>query len=88
MKDTLRGEFRKALNDPRKRRVFRAYRLNVLTASDDREVLIELPEWKTVLARPVPEREGRPVLAIDTGESRSMSAVVDGYLPRDALALR
>ena len=79
MKDTLRGELRKALNDPRKRRVFRAYRLNVLTASDDREVLIELPEWKTVLARPVPEREGRPVLAIDTGESRSMSAVVALY---------
>ena len=76
MKDTLRGELRGALGDPSKRRKFRAYRLNVLTASDDREVLIELPEWRVVLARPVPEREGRPVLAIDTGESRSMSAVV------------
>ena len=52
-----------------------SYRLNV-PSPDESTVLIEVEDWKTVLARPVAERKGRPAVAIDLGAGRAWSAAV------------
>ena len=51
---------------------FRAYRLNQ-RVDVSREVLVEAAAWKRVEARPVPPREGRPIVGVDLGSERSWS---------------
>lgn len=53
---------------------FEAYRLN-RQINVERQVLVTVPAWKQVEARPVPPRQGKPVCGLDVGGERSWSAV-------------
>ena len=54
------------------RRSYEAYRLN-RHLDVTHEPLVELTDWKEVLERPVPPRQGRPALGVDLGGERSWS---------------
>lgn len=71
----LRERRAQAWRDTRLKARFLSYRLNRPTA-DESKVLLTAPELAGVLARPVPEREGVPVVGVDMGQSRSWSAAV------------
>lgn len=64
-----------ARRDSRLKARFLSYRLNVPTA-DESTVLLTVDDWKRVVARPVPARQGRPVVAFDLGGGRAWSAAV------------
>ena len=64
-----------ARRDERLKARFLSYRLNLPTA-DQSEVLLTVEDWNLVTSRPVPEREGRPVVGIDLGHARAWSAAV------------
>ena len=64
-----------ARRDARKKAAFLSYRLNVPTA-DESTTLLTVDDWQRVTARPVPERNGRPIVGIDLGHSRAWSAAV------------
>lgn len=64
-----------ARRDSRLRARFLSYRLN-LPSRDESAMLLTLPDWERVCARPVPEREGAPTVAVDLGGGRSWSAAV------------
>ena len=64
-----------ARKDTRKKASFISYRLNIPTA-DESTMLLTVPDWRGVLARPVPEREGRPVVGVDLGQNRAWSTAV------------
>ena len=61
--------------DTRLKARFLSYRLNIPTG-DESSVLLTTDDYKLVTARDVPEREGRPILAIDLGAGRAWSAAV------------
>ena len=61
--------------DSRLKARFLSFRLNVPTA-DEAEMLLSADDWRLVLKRPVPDREGRPTVAYDLGGGRSWSAAV------------
>ena len=73
LRATLKREFLEAQGASDKRRTFRAYRLNILSSGDGRDVLLTVQDWQRVIARPVPPREGRPIIALDCGASCSWS---------------
>ena len=73
LRRTLIRERDEARHDDRLRARFLSLRLNVPSRTDDRE-LIPPHQWEAVLDRPVPPREGQPVLGIDLGAARSWSA--------------
>ena len=52
---------------------FRAYRLNQMVGHHS-GMLLPLLDWKRVLQRDPPEREGQPVLGLDLGGERAWSA--------------
>ena len=52
-----------------------SYRLNV-PSGDESTMLLTVDDWERATARPVPEREGRPVVGIDLGAGRAWSAAV------------
>ena len=72
---TLLEERDKARQDSRLRAAFCSYRLN-LPSGDESTMLLTVPDWERVTARPVPERAGRPVVGVDLGGGRSWSAAV------------
>ena len=51
-----------------------SYRLNV-PASDASDVVLTVDDWRAVCGRPVPDRQGPPVVAVDMGRERSWSSV-------------
>ena len=55
------------------RRSYEAFRLNRMIDVST-EVLVEVEAWRRVEGRPVPPREGRPILGLDLGSERSWSA--------------
>lgn len=67
-----------AREDPAAKARFLSYRLNLPTA-DESTVLLTVDDWKRVIARPVPERTGRPIVGIDLGAGRAWSAAVAVY---------
>ena len=73
LRKTILRERDDARRSPELRPAFEAYRLNrqVDVYSD---VLVTTEAWKAVEARPVPAREGRPIVGIDLGSERSWSA--------------
>ena len=73
LRATLIRERDEAQRDDRLRVRFLSYRLNIPTGDETTE-LIPAHEWERMLARPVLERSGAAVLAIDLGASRSWSA--------------
>ena len=73
LRGTILRERDEARRNPTLRRSFEAYRLNRQVETVD-EMLCEADDWLSVERRPVPEREGRPIVGIDMGGSRSWSA--------------
>lgn len=74
-RQTLLAERDKARKDSRLKGRFLSYRLN-LPSADISTVLLAVEDWKRVIARPVAERRGRPVIGIDLGAGRAWSAAV------------
>ncbi len=75
----LRGKLRQrrdeARADSRLRARFLSYRLN-LPSGDESTMLLTRADWDAVLARPVPDADGRPIVGVDLGAGRSWSASV------------
>ena len=73
----LRRTILRERNDARRnetlRPAFEAYRLNRQTDVRS-EMLVGVAAWRSVERRPVPDREGRPVVGFDMGGERSWSA--------------
>ena len=61
--------------DTRKKAAFLSYRMNLPTL-DEEVALLTPDEWERVLARPVPARDGLPIVGVDIGGGRSWSAAV------------
>ena len=61
--------------DSRLKARFLSYRLNVPTG-DESTMLLTVEDWERVIARPVPPREGRHIVAYDLGGGRAWSAAV------------
>ena len=57
---------------------FLSYRLNIPSA-DSSEVVLTVEDWKAIIARPVPPRDGRPIVGVDIGASRAWSAAVAAW---------
>ena len=74
LRRTLEREHKAALASERAALVFRQFRLNIPGDPVDSQPLITASEWERVCARPVPECEGKPVVGVDLGGSRSWSA--------------
>ena len=82
----ISGEFRKTLleerdkarRDPRLRARFLSYRLN-RPSQDESSTLLTVEDWELVCARPVPPREGQPIVALDLGSSRAWCAALALY---------
>ena len=68
----------KARADGRLKARFLTYRLNRPSA-DESEVLLTVQDWERVIARAVPERQGRPIVGVDLGGGRAWSAAVALY---------
>ena len=64
-----------ARRDTRLKARFLSYRLNLPT-QDESSMLLTVDDWARVTARPVPERDGAPVVGIDLGGGRAWSAAV------------
>ena len=67
-----------ARRDPRLRARFQSYRLNI-PSGDESAMLLNADDLERILARPVPEREGRPVVGADMGENRAWCAATAWY---------
>ena len=61
--------------DSRKKARFMSYRLNVPTA-DESSTLLTVDDWEQVVARPVGDAKGQPVVGVDLGGGRAWSAAV------------
>ena len=71
----LRQEMAAAESDSRLKARFMSYRLNV-PSGDDSQMLLTLGDWQQVIARPVAERVGKPIVGVDLGQGRAFSAAV------------
>ena len=74
LRRTLEREHKAALESERAARTFRQFRLNIPGDPVDSQPLVTTAEWERVCARAVPEREGKPVIGVDLGGTRSWSA--------------
>ena len=74
LRRTLEREHKAALESDRAARTFRQFRLNIPGEAVDQQPLVTTAEWQRVCARPVPACEGKPVIGVDLGGSRSWSA--------------
>ena len=73
LRKTILRERDDARRDESQRPAFEAYRLN-RQVEVYKDMLILADAWRRVEARPVPEREGRPLVGLDLGAERSWSA--------------
>ena len=64
-----------ARKDSRLKARFLSYRLNV-PSGDESTMLLTVDDWARIEARPVPARDGRPIVAYDLGGGRAWSAAV------------
>lgn len=69
----LREERGAARADTRLKARFLSYRLNV-PSGDESTMLLTVDDWARLIARPVPERHGRPIVGLDLGGGRAWSA--------------
>ena len=67
-----------ARGDSRLKARFLTYRLN-RPSGDESEVLLTVQDWERIIAREVPERQGRPIVGVDLGGGRAWSAAVALY---------
>ena len=73
LRKTILRERDDARRDESQRPAFQAFRLNQ-QIEVYKDVLISADGWKRVEARPVPDRDGRPLVGLDLGAERSWSA--------------
>ena len=72
---TLKREHDEALQNDRAASAFLRYRMNINAPEvTHAQPLITEAEWGRVVSRPVPPAEGRPVIGVDLGGTRSWSA--------------
>lgn len=71
----LRQRREEARGDSRLKARFLSYRLNVPTG-DESTMLLTRADWDATCARPVPDRDGHPVVGVDLGAGRAWSAAV------------
>ena len=74
----LKGERDAARLDSRLKARFLSLRLN-RPSGDESQVLLTVQDWERVIARDVPERQGRPIVACDLGGGVSWSSAVALY---------
>ena len=74
LRRTLEREHKAALESDRAARTFKQFRLNLPGDPVDSQPLVTTAEFERVCARPVPACEGRPIVGIDLGGTRSWSA--------------
>ena len=74
----LMAERDAARRDSRLKARFLSYRLNVPSA-DEATVLLTVDDWDIMAARPVPPREGKPLVGIDMAEGRAWATAVAMY---------
>ena len=67
-----------ALGDSRLAARFKSFRLNS-PSQDESQTLLTLDDWQQVVAREPGNADGRPLVAVDCGGSRSWSAAVAVY---------
>ena len=72
LRRTILRERDDARRNPTLRPAFEAFRLN-RQVDVANEMLVAADAWKVVEAREVPEREGKPIVALDLGSERSWS---------------
>ena len=72
-RNRLRAELKQARRSEVSREQFLKYRLNVSDVADESS-LLSLSEWKTILEREPGEADGRTIIGLDLGGSRSWSA--------------
>ena len=72
LRPKLEEELRKAKRSDDAKRRFVSYRLN-RPQQPASEVLVTVDQWRAVEARSVPHAEGRPVVGVDVGSTRSWS---------------
>ncbi|MDE0341949.1 MAG: terminase large subunit [Deltaproteobacteria bacterium] len=72
---TLRREHEEALRDPAKKATFLSFRGNLPT-ENEQTMLLSDQDWRRVVAREVPPRQGRPVLGMDLGRDRAWCGLV------------
>ena len=77
-KAKLREERDKARRDSRLKARFLSYRLN-LPSMDESEVLLTVDDYETMTSRPVPERQGQPIVSLDLGSGRAWSAATAAW---------
>ena len=75
---TLLEERDKARRDSRLKARFCSYRLNRPTG-DESTMLLTVEDFEDMAKRPVPERAGEPLVAVDLGGSRAWSAALALY---------
>ena len=72
----IRKDATAARSDPAAMQTFKALRLNMGVSDVVESVLLTVDTWERTCARPVPDREGRPVVGLDLGGGRAWSAAV------------
>lgn len=75
MREELLEERDDARRDSRLHARFCSYRLNT-PERDESKVVLTTADWDAVCERPVPERDGKPIVGIDLGQGRAWSAAV------------
>ena len=74
LRRTLEREHKAALASERAARTFKQFRLNLPGDPVESQPLVTTAEFERVCARPVPDCEGKPIVGIDLGGTRSWSA--------------
>ena len=77
-KAKLIDERNKARRDSRLKARFCSYRLN-FPSGDESTMLITVDDFEAMTARPVPPREGLPLVGLDLGSGRAWSAALSLY---------
>ena len=80
------GDFRRKLleerdaarADSRLKARFLSYRLNI-PSRDESEMVLSPEDWAAIVARDVPERDGRPVVGVDLANGRAWASAVAWY---------
>jgi len=71
--EVLREELQDAKRNPADKARFLSFRMN-LPSGDESTVLLTVDDWDRIIARPVPDPEGRPIVGVDLGAGRAWSA--------------
>ena len=74
--EKIRKHAKKARADDAELQSFRALRLNLGVSETLESVLLTVQDWERVCKRPVPDRDGRPIIGLDLGMGRAWSAAV------------